>query len=251
VEELHPEQETEDHNNDDDLTVAEESSQVVILEGVSKAFPGSEELVLKDINLRVPRGSMIAIAGPSGSGKTTLLFIIAGLLRPSSGIVQVFNKGFCDATQEELAEIRGMNIGFVFQHYHMIPTLTVLENVMLPADLLGNAKGEKIAEKGRELLCDLGLQHRADHLPSQLSGGELQRTAFARALINDPVLLLCDEPTANLDRSTARLIADKIEQQKDLGKTVIVVTHDVGLTRNADSILLLSNGMLRQEEPME
>jgi len=220
---------------------------VIVLEGVRKQYPNTEEAILENIDLEVIKGRKIALVGPSGSGKTTLLFIIAGLLRPTSGNIYIFNKDLNAANQEELAEFRGMNVGFVFQHYHLISTLTVMENVVLPADLLGVKKREQVNERAYDLLEDLKIRHRADALPSQLSGGELQRAAFARALINDPPLVLCDEPTANLDRTTAILIAEKIDQEIELGRTLVVATHDSSLIKGAD-VRFVRSGRLERDE---
>ncbi|MFQ5999320.1 MAG: ABC transporter ATP-binding protein [Candidatus Bathyarchaeia archaeon] len=192
---------------------------------------------LKDLNLEVVKGEFVSIYGPSGAGKTTLLNLIGGLDRPTGGKVVVFGHDLGTYDEDFLATFRCAYVGFVFQSYNLISTLTAIENVAFPVELAGWPK-ERIEKRSENLLNLVGLKHRANHFPAQLSGGEQQRVAFARALANDPPLLLVDEPTGNLDVETGLEIVRILEKMKAKGKTVIVATHD-------ERILKLSNRTLR------
>ena len=206
---------------------------VIEAQGVSKVYwDGDKTLqVLKDISLTVKKGEMLAVLGPSGSGKTTLLNILSGLDKPSTGTVQLEGQDLYQLSERQMARVRNERIGFVFQFYHLLPEFTALENVILPARIAksGSVLGGHAAqgERAKRLLDQVGLSARASHYPSEMSGGEQQRTALARALMNDPAILFCDEPTGNLDPATGKEVAKLI---KDLsvqsGKTVLVVTHD-------------------------
>ena len=206
---------------------------VIEAQGVSKVYwDGDKTLqVLKDISLTVKKGEMLAVLGPSGSGKTTLLNILSGLDKPSTGTVQLEGQDLYQLSERQMARVRNERIGFVFQFYHLLPEFTALENVILPAKIArsGSVLGGHAAqgERAKRLLDQVGLSARASHYPSEMSGGEQQRTALARALMNDPAILFCDEPTGNLDPATGKEVAKLI---KDLsvqsGKTVLVVTHD-------------------------
>jgi putative ABC transport system ATP-binding protein len=199
--------------------------------------------VLKDVNLDVEEGEFTVIGGASGSGKTTLLNIIGGIDKPTSGSIMVFDENIEGKDEDFMAAFRCKNIGFVFQSYNLISTLTMAENVAFPMEWLRKPQ-EQIEKRVKELLNVVGLGHRAEHFPYQLSGGEQQRVAFARALANDPPLLLVDEPTGNLDTKTSLKIIDILGKLKGDGKTVIVATHDDRIFRLADQKSLLEDGKL-------
>ena len=207
---------------------------------ISKVYcDGDRELqVLKDISLSVKSGEGVAILGPSGSGKTTLLNILSGLDRPSGGEVRLGGVGLNKMGEKEKARLRNETIGFVFQFYHLLAEFTALENVMLPSLIApGRRPDRQIKEKAMALLERVGLKERQGHFPSELSGGEQQRAAIARALMNDPEILFCDEPTGNLDREMGReitaLLKDLFSKDK---KTVLVVTHDERIAKMADRV---------------
>jgi len=199
--------------------------------------------VLKDMNLDVEEGEFTVIDGASGSGKTTLLNIIGGIDKPTNGSIMVFDENIEDKNEDFMATFRCKNIGFVFQSYNLISTLTMAENVAFPMEWLRKPQ-EQIEKRVEELLNVVGLRHRAEHFPYQLSGGEQQRVAFARALANDPPLLLVDEPTGNLDTTTSLKIIDILGKLKGDGKTVIVATHDDRIFKLADQKLRLEDGKL-------
>ena len=197
---------------------------------------------LKEVNLEVKKGEFTVISGPSGSGKTTLLNIIGGIDRPTSGEIIVFKHNLNDKNEDFLAKFRCHKIGFVFQSYNLISTLTVAENIAFPMEWARKTEGYT-KKRVEELLTLTGLQHRADHFPSQLSGGEQQRVAFARALANNPPLLLADEPTGNLDKKTSQKIVEILRNLKG-EKTIIVATHDEQIFQLADQKLYLEDGKL-------
>jgi putative ABC transport system ATP-binding protein len=198
---------------------------------------------LKDVNLKVGKSEFAVIRGPSGAGKTTLLNVIGGVDRPTSGKIVVFGHDLHSKTEDFLADFRCLNVGFVFQFYNLISTLTVSENVAFPMEWTRKSENH-IKARVDELLRNVDLQHRADHFPFQLSGGEQQRVAIARALANNPPLLLVDEPTGNLDAKTGLKIVQILEKLKGEGKTIIVVTHDERIMRLADQNLYLQDGTL-------
>jgi len=199
--------------------------------------------VLIDVNLNIGMGKFVAICGPSGSGKTTLLNMISGIDRPTSGTMIVFGEDLTEKDEDFLADFRCKNVGFVFQSYNLVSTLTVAENIAFPMEW--SRKQEKeVEERVAELLETLGLQQRANHFPAQLSGGEQQRVAFARALANDPQLILADEPTGNLDTNNGQKITQILQMLKANGKTVIVSTHDAQIMQLADMTLCLEDGRL-------
>lgn len=211
---------------------------------VKKVYPqGSGELeILREISLDIHAGEAICIVGASGAGKSTLLHILGTLDRPSSG--QLFFKGqsLLDMADEELAQFRNQEMGFVFQFHHLLTEFSALENVMIPARIAGVNKKEA-ALKAEEMLTLLGLQERLTHYPSQLSGGELQRVAIARSLINRPQVLLADEPTGNLDSKNGGIIQDLFFQLKQsMGLTLIVVTHDPQFSKKFGKVYRLSDG---------
>lgn len=211
-------------------------------------FVNDEEVIaLRDVNLKVSEGEFVAICGPSGSGKTTLLNIISGIDRPTSGTVLVLSQNLAEQNEDFLAEFRCNNVGFVFQSYNLVSTLTVAENIAFPMEWKRKSDRE-IEERVLKLLETLAMQHRANHFPAQLSGGEQQRVAFARALANDPTLILADEPTGNLDKKSGKKIIHLLKMVKALGKTVIVATHDPELTQLAERILYLEEGRLSSQK---
>jgi putative ABC transport system ATP-binding protein len=223
---------------------------LVQIQDVHKVYPrGSERVdVLKGLDLEVPQGEFLALMGPSGSGKTTLLNMIGGLDRPSSGRVVVGGRDLTHARSRELARWRAQHVGFVFQFYNLLPVLTAARNIELPLLLtsLSRAERKKHVDAALELV---GLADRADHYPSQLSGGQEQRVGIARAIVNDPTLLLCDEPTGDLDRATAGEILDLLAAlNQRYGKTVIMVTHDPLAAARARRVLHVDKGVLVEAE---
>ena len=199
--------------------------------------------ILKGIDLEIPPGQFIAIMGPSGSGKSTLLGLLAGLDSPTSGQVLLDGIDITRLSEEEMALLRGRKIGFVFQSYHLIPTLTAEENVQLPMDLAGEDGG--VRERARELLDRVGLQGRHDHYPVQLSGGEQQRVALARAFARRPPILLADEPTGNLDTASGRLVLELLlALNREEGATLVLVTHEESVAQSADRRILLRDGLV-------
>lgn len=203
--------------------------------------------ILRGIDLEIPRGQFIAIMGPSGSGKSTLLGLLAGLDSATEGHVTLDGEDITGLEEDELALVRGRKIGFVFQSYHLIPTLTAEENVLLPAELLG--LGADSGERARDLLSRVGLEQRRDHYPIQLSGGEQQRVALARAFMVRPPILMADEPTGNLDSANGRHV---IELLLDLNlrekTTLVLVTHDPDLAAHADRRITLRDGLIVGDE---
>jgi putative ABC transport system ATP-binding protein len=227
----------------------EKDNLAVSAESLCKAYQmGEAEVeVLKNVNLSVATGEFVAICGPSGAGKTTLLNIISGIDRPTSGKIVVFGEDLADKDEDFLAEFRCNDVGFVFQAYNLVSTLTVAENVAFPMEWQ-RKPAKEIEARVAELLDIVGLQHRANHFPAQLSGGEQQRVAFARALANDPRLLLADEPTGNLDAENGQKIIQILRMLKAEGKTVIVSTHDAQIVRFADQKLLLAKGQVTSQD---
>jgi putative ABC transport system ATP-binding protein len=220
------------------------NNSILTVEHLNKVFKsGDQEVaILHDISFEVERGSACAVVGPSGSGKTTLIAICAGLERPTEGAVVLDGTGVHCATEEELSRLRNRSVGFVFQSFQLLPSLTALENVMVPAEIRGENHARSRAE---ELLRQVGLGARMGHYPIQLSGGEQQRVAIARAFINRPKVLFADEPTGNLDTETAKEIVGLIFQlNAESGTTLILVTHDGELTQHADRVISLKGGRL-------
>jgi putative ABC transport system ATP-binding protein len=215
---------------------------MIELREVSKTVTsGSEPLtILHPISLTVPKGQFVAIVGPSGSGKSTLLGLIAGLDAPTSGSVLIDGVDITKLDEDELARLRGEKIGFVFQFFHLIPSLTAYENVAVPMEIAGIADPRI---RARTLLEEVGLTDRAHHYPTQLSGGEQQRVALARALANDPPIVLADEPTGNLDSANGRVIMELLRDiHRSRGTTIVLVTHDAELAALADARLVLRDG---------
>ena len=201
-----------------------------------------EITVLEDVSLSVAAGSFVVISGSSGSGKTTLLTLLSGLDRPTSGQVWINDMEITDASEQVLAPLRNRMVGFVFQSFHLVPSMTALENIMFPAELMHDPHAE---ERARLLLQRVGLTARADNLPSQLSGGEKQRIALCRALINQPPLLFADEPTGNLDSENGRIVLEQLVDLKNAhAATLVLVTHNPQIARAADRVLQLEDGRL-------
>ncbi|PYP76188.1 MAG: ABC transporter [Gemmatimonadetes bacterium] len=205
--------------------------------------------VLRDVSFTIPDGAFVAVVGPSGSGKTTLLGLLAGLDVPSHGSVVLDGKDLTSLSEDRRAQLRGEKVGFVFQSFQLIPTLTALENVQVPLEL----RGENGAPaRARELLTRVGLGDRVDHFPNQLSGGEQQRVAIARAFSNSPRLLFADEPTGNLDSETGARIVELLETlNRESGTTIVLVTHDLALARRAQRIIRLADGVVVSDTPVE
>lgn len=203
--------------------------------------------ILRGVDLHIPRGQFIAILGPSGSGKSTLLGLMAGLDTPSSGTITLDGVEISGMEEDALARVRGQKIGFVFQSYQLIPTLTAEENVLLPLELNGNEKGGMA--RARALLAEVGLGDRCDHYPVQLSGGEQQRVALARAFIGKPPILMADEPTGNLDSVTGKQVLELLlALNRREGATLVLVTHDQQLASFADRRLTLRDGVVVSDE---
>lgn len=201
--------------------------------------------ILKGISLTIPAGQFVAIVGASGSGKSTLLGLLAGLDTPSSGEIWLDGTPIHNLIESELAAVRGRKIGFVFQSYQLIQTLTALENVLLPYEL--NVKGNGIGH-ARRLLEEVGLKERMDHYPIQLSGGEQQRVALARAFVVEPPIVMADEPTGNLDSTNGRLVLDLLlGRNKTAGTTLVLVTHDQEVASRADRKIVLKDGMIVED----
>ena len=203
-----------------------------------------EVVALDGVNLKVEEGEFIAIMGPSGSGKSTMLNLIGCLDKPTSGKVIINGVDTSKLSDKELTDLRRDTIGFIFQHYYLIPTLTALENVELPMVFKGIPKSER-EKKAKELLSLVGLAKEADRKPKELSGGQQQRVAIARALANDPSILLCDEPTGNLDTRNGKIIMDIIKNlNKEKNVTVVLVTHDPATAEYADKIIRMRDGRI-------
>ena len=201
--------------------------------------------ILRGIDLAVAEGELAVIVGPSGSGKSTLLHALGGLDRPSSGEVRFDGKNLYALREKEISRLRNRAFGFVFQFYHLIPELTALENVLLPARMSGGGSSEQLRNRAMELLERVGLADRGPHLPSELSGGEQQRVAIARALVNRPRVLFCDEPTGNLDSATGQSILELLLEEHRQHKTaLVIVTHDASVTRLAKKVYSLRDGAL-------
>jgi len=213
-----------------------------IYKGVNK-----ELTVLDNINFQVTKGEVLSIVGPSGSGKTTLLGLCAGLDNQSSGTIKLAGEPISQLTENEKAEIRNRKVGFIFQNFQLLPTLTALENVMIPMELQGRSIGARA--KAIELLKRVGLGGRHDHYPSQLSGGEKQRVSLARAFSNDPEILFADEPTGNLDEETGLIVENLLfDLNREKQTTLVIVTHDLELANKTDRIIKLKGGKIVSDE---
>ena len=221
---------------------------MIEIAGVGMRFTSGDRSVdvLADVTLTIPARQFVAIAGPSGSGKSTLLGLIAGLDRPSSGHIRVADAEVTALGEDALARFRLDTIGYIFQSFHLIPTLTALENVAVPLELAGEPDA---LARARALLGEVGLADRAEHYPVQLSGGEQQRVAVARAVARRPPVLLADEPTGNLDSATGKQIIELIlGLNRTLGSTLVLVTHDPALAAHADRLITLRDGRVVADE---
>jgi putative ABC transport system ATP-binding protein len=205
---------------------------------------GAQQIeILKGINLSIGKGEVVAIEGPSGSGKSTLLGLLAGFDSPTTGSIRIDGEEITRLDEDQLALLRGRKLGFVFQSYNLIPTLTAEENVTLPLELRGDSSGLK--SRARDLLAAVGLEARLSHYPVQLSGGEQQRVALARAFACSPSILLADEPTGNLDSVTGKLVLDMLlDLNRKQGATLVIVTHDSALSRMTDRAIHLHDGRI-------
>ncbi|MBI1760456.1 MAG: ABC transporter ATP-binding protein [Acidobacteria bacterium] len=220
---------------------------MIRLTNVSKTVQsGSEQLtILHALDLHIPRGQFVSVVGPSGSGKSTLLGLIAGLDAPTSGEIELNGQNITQMTEDQLAEFRGQYVGFVFQSFHLIPSLTAYENVLVPLEIMGLPGA---AKRAQALLDEVGLHERGHHYPSQLSGGEQQRIAIARAFANEPQILLADEPTGNLDTRNGTHIFDLLlNLNRERGTTLLLVTHDHQLADLADRKISLRDGRVVED----
>jgi putative ABC transport system ATP-binding protein len=218
---------------------------MIVAEGLGKTYlSGGRPLsVLRDVDLRIQAEAFVAILGPSGSGKTTLLGLLAGLDEPSAGRVRLDGVDLSALTEDERAGFRARNVGFVFQTFHLLPTLTALENVLVPLELIGDRPARELRERASGLLERVGLGGRLDHYPAQLSGGEQQRVALARAFVNRPRILFADEPTGNLDQETGARVIELMEDlNREARTTLVLVTHDLALAARAHRIIRLADG---------
>ena len=221
---------------------------IINIQGLEKTYKTESETltILKNLDLTIEKGSKIVIVGESGSGKSTFLNIVGGLDTATSGIVKAGPYEITSLDEKQISQYRSKFLGLIFQFHYLLKDFTALENVFLPAYMAGLKKTEAI-KKAKQLLCDVGLEGRADHLPSQLSGGERQRVAVARALINDPQIILADEPTGNLDPANAKMIGDLLfSMAVKYDKTLILVTHDMELASKGDKIYSIKEGMLNE-----
>ncbi len=221
---------------------------VIKIRGIRRDFPLGQEIVkvLMGIDLDIERGEYVALMGPSGSGKSTLMNILGCLDTPTAGTYELNGKDVSNMTDDELAEIRNKEIGFVFQTFNLLPRTTALENVALPMIYAGASKSER-KQRAETVLTEVGLADRMDHKPNQLSGGQRQRVAVGRALVNKPSIILADEPTGNLDSKTSLEIMKLFDDIHALGNTVILVTHEEEVARHAHRVIRLRDGMVESD----
>ncbi len=224
-------------------------SEILSVSDVSKTFKsgGRDLSVLSDINFSIQEGEVVAVVGPSGSGKTTLLGLCAGLDNPTSGEIQIYDQRISHLDENQKAAVRNEFVGFIFQNFQLIPTLSAYENVMVPLELQGKSREAKI--KAKDLLERVGLGDRMTHYPSQLSGGEQQRVSLARAFANTPKLLFADEPTGNLDGETGQSVESLLfDLNREQNTTLVIVTHDMELASKAGRIIRLKSGKIVKDE---
>ncbi len=224
------------------------SKPIIEIKGITRDFPLGEEIihVLKGIDLTINKGEYVALMGPSGSGKSTLMNLLGCLDTPTSGSYVLNGKHVSEMHDDELAEIRNKEIGFVFQTFNLMPRTTALDNVALPMVYAGKSKAER-NERATEVLTQVGLDDRMDHKPNQLSGGQRQRVAVARALVNKPAIILADEPTGNLDSKTSVEIMNLFDDIHANGNTVILVTHEEDIAAHAHRVIRLRDGMIETD----
>ncbi len=233
-----------EHPNRNEKKPSKNDENLIRLTGVTKTHEvaGSTFHALREVNLQVKQGEFVAIIGKSGSGKSTMLNMLSGIDRPTSGEIWIGNTPVHTLDQDQLAKWRGRNVGVVFQFFQLLPTLTILENVMLPMDFCNTIPARERKGRSLHLLEQVGISEQADKLPALLSGGEQQRAAIARALANDPDLLMADEPTGNLDSRTAEAILELFRELAASGKTIIMVTHERDITQWVSSVVKLADG---------
>lgn len=222
---------------------------IIELKDIEKSYQmgDSKVIALQDINLKIKKGDFIAIVGPSGSGKSTMMHLIGALDFANKGDIFLDKQNIEHLEESQLAQIRGKKIGFVFQTFNLIPTLTAIENITIPMIFQGIGKEERM-ERGEEIIRQVKLTPRKNHLPNELSGGERQRVAIGRALANDPEVILADEPTGNLDTKTGLEIMDIFVELNKKGKTIILVTHDLNLIRYATKVLKIRDGKIVEQK---
>ena len=223
---------------------------MLVARGLTKEHQsGTQRLtVLRDVSFDVPQGAFVSIVGPSGSGKTTLLGLLAGLDTPSHGTVSLDGEEFGSLDEDRRAKLRGEKVGFVFQSFQLIPTLTALENVQVPLELSGAVSAKEAISRARDLLTRVGLGDRTHHFPQQLSGGEQQRVALARAFVNEPRILFADEPTGNLDGTTGERIVELLQAlNRERGCTIVLVTHDITLAARTQRTIRLRDGVVVED----
>jgi lipoprotein-releasing system ATP-binding protein len=227
-----------------------DNGAIVVTRGLTKVYQAGERKVhvLKGIDLEVNQGQIVAIVGHSGVGKSTLLHILGGLDRPTGGSVEIDHTPLAGFGDKELSQFRNQTVGFVFQFHHLLPEFDAVENVMMPSLIAGMAKN-KIIDRARFLLSEVGLKHRLTHRPGELSGGEMQRLAVARALMNNPKIVLADEPSGNLDLASSQALHELLWKlsRKD-NRTFIIVTHNLELAENADKVIELFDGKIKREK---
>ena len=220
---------------------------IISVDDLQKTYDMDDDVrvtALAGVTLEVEEGALVTTMGPSGSGKSTLMHIVGGLDRPSSGTVQVGKYNVTTLDEQQLAVYRRQMIGFIFQSFNLIATMTALENVALPLRLSGVPRAERL-ERAYELLCKVGLQDRVCHRPTQLSGGQQQRIAIARALANDPPVILADEPTGNLDTASGENVMEMLQDLNEHGRTIMVVTHDPRMAKYASRVIKMLDGKLQ------
>jgi putative ABC transport system ATP-binding protein len=225
--------------------------KILKISGLEKTYTsGNKQLtVLQDISFDVEKGQTFSIVGPSGSGKTTLLGLCAGLDQPNAGTIELCNENINNLNEDQRAQLRNREVGFIFQNFQLLPTLMALENVSVPLELQGD---NKALEKSKNLLDKVGLAKRMHHYPSQLSGGEQQRVALARAFANAPSILFADEPTGNLDEETGEKVIQLLfDLNKEAGTTLVIITHDLELANRTQQILRLKGGQVLTNERTE
>jgi putative ABC transport system ATP-binding protein len=226
-----------------------DTARLIEIHGLMKDYAtgGEDVRALRSVDLAIGRGEFVSVMGPSGSGKSTLINMITGIDRPTGGEIFIDGRPIHAYTEDQLARWRGRSIGVIFQFFQLIPTLTILENIMLPMDFCGLYAGRERAARARRLLERVGIPEQAGKLPSALSGGQQQRAAIARALANDPPLMVGDEPTGNLDRRTAEEMFALFESLRREGKTILIVTHDPELSRHTQRVIHLIDGRIEQD----
>lgn len=226
------------------------TNSLIQIQNVWKKYDMGEAdplVVLKEINLDIKEKEFVAITGPSGSGKSTMMNIVGALDKPSFGNIYLKNKNIAEMSESSLAFLRGKTIGFIFQQFHLIPTLNAIGNVTLPMEMIGIPEREAKG-KAYKLLDMLGLGDRINHKPNQLSGGQQQRVAIARALANNPEVILADEPTGNLDSKTGQFVMNFLGKMHNAGKTIVLITHDLNLVRYAKRIVHMKDGFIEKEK---